>query len=335
MADKLHLPGDGSVKDALDRAHSAEGEGWVAISYSNKNTLMFVAEGEGSLAEARQHFTPKEACFVLLRKQHKIDMAKTTKFAFVAWIPDSAKPLRKSILTCHKNQAKDFFLPFHVNLDCADDRDVDEGEAEIMNKIGFSSGTKMHVTDKEAYTAKPTSTGGGNIMPTGVAHISSHVDQPKKPKRMSHFEKRSPPSTEAKSKPLKFVDQEAFDAAYKAVKFDTDPMDWLLLGYEDIKTLKVLGSGSGGVEELKSMLDGEQAYYAYFRVMEKYDKTNRVRFCFLKVMSNKVSPLKRAKMTAHTGFLTEILSPAHQVYDLMDYTEFGEELVRQKLNICF
>lgn len=136
---------------------------------------------------------------------------------------------------------------------------------------------------------------------------------------------------------LGFTDKEAFNAAVAAVKSDSDETDWLLLGYAktgadfDIKTLTLLGTGSGGVGELTSKLDDEQVYYAYFRLTEQYDKSVTTKFCYLKLMTTKVRPLQRSKMTTHTGFIKDILSPVHVDFDLSDPKDFNEDVVRAKI----
>lgn len=294
-------------------------DAFVVLSYSDKTTLTVVSEGAGSIDAAAAHFKPSDASYVLIRKNHKVEMVQTVKFAFVAWVPESAPPMRKSMLTIHKSQIKDLFLPFHVFLDCTDAADLKKAESQIMDKIGFSSGTKLHVTNKEEYKAPTNLAAQG-----GVKHAQN---------KSSNLVSDSV----QKNRELGFADKEAFDAAYAAVKSDTDPTDWMLLGYVrngddfDIKTLTLLGSGSGGIPELASRLDDEQVYYAYFRLTEQYDKSVTTKFCYLKLMTNKVRPLQRSKMTTHAGFMKEILSPVHVDFDLSAPGDFSESVVREKI----
>lgn len=57
-------------------------------------------------------------------------------------------------------------------------------------------------------------------------------------------------------------------AAYDAVRSDKDETNWLLISYAGAvgDTLKLSGTGSGGLEELKEKLDDGQAQYAYARI---------------------------------------------------------------------
>ena len=75
-----------------------------------------------------------------------MELANTVKFAFVDWTPPGIKPMLKALLSTHKGQIGDTFKPAHVTFQWREADDV--SEQEILDKIGFSSGTKSHITSK-------------------------------------------------------------------------------------------------------------------------------------------------------------------------------------------
>jgi len=162
--EKIKIPEDNSVADAMKSFRGAAGdqttESWLVLGYQqgSKNAICVLGQGEGSVQEARAMFPEKDAAYALFRKAHKVEMARTVKFAALFWMPERASPMRKALLSTHKGQMEDLLKPYHVNVICDCQKELDEAEADIMDKIGFSSGTKSQVTNKKAWSAV-----GGNI----------------------------------------------------------------------------------------------------------------------------------------------------------------------------
>eukprot|EP00966_Prymnesium_polylepis_P300261 6938736-Prymnesium_polylepis.1 len=62
------------------------------------------------------------------------------------------------------------------------------------------------------------------------------------------------------------------------VRADGSPTDWCLAGFEgDSLTLKVVGSGSGGVSELRKLLRADSMFYGLVRTTEQIDKSSTVK----------------------------------------------------------
>mmetsp|Transcript_27896 Transcript_27896/g.54924 ORF Transcript_27896/g.54924 Transcript_27896/m.54924 type:complete len:520 (+) Transcript_27896:42-1601(+) len=319
MSNTVKFPDDGTVAAALTKLHKeVEGSNFLVLGYSDKVTLCVVAEGPGGLEECKPHLPEDTERYVLLRKDHQVEMARTVKFAYVTWTPPKLKIMRKAMLSTHKGQVKDLLQPHHVTMDCNDASDLNE--KEIMDKIGFSSGTKVHETTKQAYTAPSNISSDGAVRAIRRASLKN-TDQ-------------VVPNMAASAKStagLSWADADAAKAALQAVKSDTDDTNWLLAGYENMKTLKVLYFGSGGVEEMCSKLDGDQALYGYFRVTEAYDKSVTVKFCYMKLMSSGVSPVNRAKISTHAGFLQDFFSPVHINFDISDAKDISPQIVTDKI----
>jgi len=126
------------------------------------------------------------------------------------------------------------------------------------------------------------------------------------------------------------VDGDAIPDAIATVKADSNETNWALIVYENTKTLKLFGTGSGGVQEMLGHLDTEQVFYGYFRVTEKYDQSVTVKFGYLKCMSQTLSPVKRARYSTHRGFIVELLSPSHVEFDIGDPSEIDEKAIMAK-----
>lgn len=313
MSNKVEVTPD--VQEALRRVTCKEDKAdcFALFGYEDKNTIKFLLEQDGGLEEAKAigGFPPNEERYCLLRINHKVEMARTTKFALVNWYPTGLPPMRKSILSTHKGQVKDILRPWHVTLDATDPSDLNH--SEIMDKIGFSSGTKVHQTEKAVYSAPKELSSSGGLRATQAAPTIGA------------------PKSITENVGLGWLDQGAWEAAIAAVKSDSDPTNWLLIGYENPKTLKILGTGSGGVDEMASRLDDTQIYYGYFRVVEQVDKSVTAKFGTLKLMTNNVSPLLRGKVATHAGFIQSLLQPSQVSFDLLDKADISEEIVMAKL----
>ena len=62
----------------------------------------------------------------------------------------------------------------------------------------------------------------------------------------------------------------------------------MLIGYSSNGELQLEGSGSGGVDEMRSVLKATNVQYGLLRATEKYDNTTRVFFCMVKWMGPEV-----------------------------------------------
>ena len=77
---------------------------------------------------------------------------------------------------------------------------------------------------------------------------------------------------------------EDFQDALRDVRNDASSTRWILAGYEggDIKNpLSIIGRGEGDIEELKEKLDYEQVLYGLYRVIDKVDDIETVKFVYI------------------------------------------------------
>jgi len=325
--DKVNLPTDGSVQKALATARS-EPKGplcWVVIGYSNPTTLCVLAEGDGGLAEASANFPNDEACYCLLRKDLKVEMAKTVKFAFLDWTPNGMKPLRKALISTHKGQVMNMMKPFHVNHSASDKSDLDEKMIESM--IAATAGTASHVTEKRENKTKETPkpepvvvsapAPKKNITPIGAQRVSIS----------SNESKTNPALKAAGSASIGFVDEEAFRQAMRTFRNDKENQDWILVSYAKKDTLSLIGTGSGGIDELLTRVEEDNVNFGLVRVIDIIDKSRTVKFMYIKWQPESVKPMKKAEIGTRKGAIDAIFAPYHVDIHASQKKDVNQEII--------
>eukprot|EP01097_Dermamoeba_algensis_P005878 TRINITY_DN3700_c0_g1_i2.p1 TRINITY_DN3700_c0_g1~~TRINITY_DN3700_c0_g1_i2.p1 ORF type:complete len:151 (-),score=34.05 TRINITY_DN3700_c0_g1_i2:155-571(-) len=114
--------------------------------------------------------------------------------------------------------------------------------------------------------------------------------------------------------------------AYNEVR-DTFDKNWALFGYEGSNKLVVRGSGTGGLDELKTQLQDDEVLFAYLRVTTGEAENERKRFVYILWVGEKVAPLKRAKVSVHKPSVKQII----QNYTFEKHAETLDDLDEQAL----
>jgi len=116
--------------------------------------------------------------------------------------------------------------------------------------------------------------------------------------------KATPTASPAKKLPTGQADAKAPEdkSLLLAVRSDSDSTDWALFGYEgDSNTIVPVGSGSGGIEELKQHLEEKKIFYGLLRVVDMFDATANVKFVFINWIGERVPITRKALITTHKG----------------------------------
>lgn len=116
--------------------------------------------------------------------------------------------------------------------------------------------------------------------------------------------------------------------AIREVRQDTNLVDWALVTYDhsngkpQSKTLKyalgtsfmssayvlrLVGTGEGGLAELKGQLAEDMVGYALYRTTERVDDSETVKFVFIDWRGPKIHRMQRAQLGTHSGALSRIL----------------------------
>jgi len=106
------------------------------------------------------------------------------------------------------------------------------------------------------------------------------------------------------------VQDPAVQKALNEVYENTNSINWAIFIYSDIraqKSIKLMASGTGGVSEAHSFLTNDDVYYCYLRVDLQDGASTSAKFVFLTYIGDKVSPLKRARVSVHKGIFAKSL----------------------------
>eukprot|EP01121_Diplochlamys_sp_Union-15-3_P016734 TRINITY_DN574_c0_g3_i2.p1 TRINITY_DN574_c0_g3~~TRINITY_DN574_c0_g3_i2.p1 ORF type:complete len:165 (-),score=43.44 TRINITY_DN574_c0_g3_i2:124-555(-) len=95
--------------------------------------------------------------------------------------------------------------------------------------------------------------------------------------------------------------------AYSNVRSDKDPTNWLFLHYSDNNKLALGATGNGGLSELVSHFKPDERAYGYLRVITGDDLSARAKFVFIAWVGEKVSPLKKARVSTDKAFVKELI----------------------------
>jgi len=299
-----------------------QGAAFVVLGYSSPNVLTVIAEGDGGLAEASAAFPDDDCRYVLLRKEHKVELAKTVKFALVDWTPTGMKPLRKAALSTHKGQVKEIMKPLHVELVASDRSELSEDV--ILEKIGMSSGTASYVTDKKATSLpKKEDPKPASFTPTsgkaGFTPISTRLS------KSGESELKQP--MKGGGQQIAFTDEAAFKAALKAVRDDKSDTNWVLGSYQGKSTISLIGSGSGGVTELSTKLEEDNINFGILRVSETIDKSKTTKFVYIYWVPESVKIMKKAEASARKGIIDGVFAPYHVDLTVQTKDELSENIL--------
>ncbi|EFX02209.1 cofilin tropomyosin-type actin-binding protein [Grosmannia clavigera kw1407] len=130
------------------------------------------------------------------------------------------------------------------------------------------------------------------------------------------------------------LDVPAIAAAYDAVRSDTDPVNWLIIGDEISKTgsgkatgkMALQATGSGGLAELADRLDDAQAQYGYVRVQYANDsESTRVKFVLIVWIGEQTRVMRKARVSVETGAVRAVLRHHSIQVDARDRADLAED----------
>jgi hypothetical protein len=113
----------------------------------------------------------------------------------------------------------------------------------------------------------------------------------------------------------------------------------LIIGYageggSDISTVTLLKTG-GAEDTLDSLLQTMAGYpdrviYVLFRHEEVLDKSRIIKFGMIKVLSAAVPPVKRAQISTHRGFITALLEPYSEEWQIDSASELTSAALAER-----
>jgi len=134
---------------------------------------------------------------------------------------------------------------------------------------------------------------------------------------------------EMASTDLSFGEEERAKQAFAELRSNDHPANWLLFTYSESSknVLDFVGSGSGGIEELKTHLNDSKVFYGMVRVTDKIDNSVTVKFVFIVWCGEKVPFIRKAQITTHKGSVTALFGQHHNDVHAALLDELSEDIV--------
>jgi hypothetical protein len=132
---------------------------------------------------------------------------------------------------------------------------------------------------------------------------------------------------------LVFANDAEAQGAITDLRNNTTQTNWILFSYSDSQknTLNLTGTGSGGIEELKSHLDLGRVSYGLVRVTDQIDNSVTVKFVFIVWCGEKVPFVKKAQITTHKGSISSLVGQYHNDIYANTLSELSEDLIIGKV----
>lgn len=121
--------------------------------------------------------------------------------------------------------------------------------------------------------------------------------------------------------------------AYEAVRSDKAEINWMLISYAKAigDKLALTATGTGGLEELTSRFDDEQAQYGYVRVEYANDtESTRIKFMLVVWIGKNTKVMRKARVSIESGNVATVLSH-HSKHTASDRSELKVEDIVAKL----
>jgi len=312
------------------------------LGYSDPNTIGVIAEGAGGFTEIMTHLDDKnpEPRYCLLRKDHKVELAKTVKFVFISYDPEGLPVRRRTSVQANRKVVHDHCKPYHVMIQATTRADIQE--TDIMQRLGMAAGTANAVRD-------------GATVPSPVA-ASPTADAPKKdepkarpaptPSGSFHGSGSGARSAVTTSRPsatplsgkttgsgaVAFVDDTPFKAAMAKLRDDKSDTNWLLAKWEEKDKLVFVNSGTGGVAELLNHVEDNNVSFGLVRVVEMVDgKSRTIKFVFLKWQPTTIRSMLRGQINVKDAAIKSLFGSFTANYDVEAKSDISEQIIMDRI----
>eukprot|EP00012_Vannella_robusta_P008579 CAMPEP_0206208062 /NCGR_PEP_ID=MMETSP0166-20121206/15986_1 /ASSEMBLY_ACC=CAM_ASM_000260 /TAXON_ID=95228 /ORGANISM="Vannella robusta, Strain DIVA3 518/3/11/1/6" /LENGTH=143 /DNA_ID=CAMNT_0053628989 /DNA_START=8 /DNA_END=439 /DNA_ORIENTATION=+ len=130
----------------------------------------------------------------------------------------------------------------------------------------------------------------------------------------------------------RFADASSVTAAINDVLAQGSFSGWVLVGYQDDKTLVLQGKGNGGVSELVQNIKEDEAQFCLVRIDDntKGSLKETTRDIFIAWYGPGLSIIKRGKKTSDLGTVQKVMKPFHADITAVNKENFNETNVRDK-----
>lgn len=316
---KLVVAADGSVQAAVKMVHdSAAGSdgAFVVLGFNESKTLTVVAsDKEGGLAKITEYLPNDQTRFILLRRDMKVELAKTSKFVFIHWLPDGVKLMVKAGLSVQKPEVVKLLKPFHGDFVAVKAEDM--SEEVVVDHLNSVSGLKSHATEAAA------------TRPLSASVTGPKTDRPLSPARASNVTESKfafKPAVEV----VVTIDNDAeFKeslASLRALK--SAEAGWIAAKYVKKDTLHFLGSETASLAGLPEKFGKDENVFALVRSTSNDGKATTAKFYFVNWVGPDVKPMVKAEVSTRAGQIVKLFGPSSLVINASeDAARFSDEKI--------
>jgi len=214
-----------------------------------------------------------------------------------------------------------YFAPTHTNLDAPDYNEVTDDN--VMRLIQHASGTASHILEGVTHS-QPRETHKPQ---------QQQQQQPAQPRPVVKREPAAKPAPQKVDSVVSMADEDEIRSAIKEVRTDTHDANWVLVTYIDpkSKTLKLAGTGSGGLDEMKDHMRPDNVVYGLYRTTEQIDGSTTVKFCFIDWRGPNIPYMQRATLGTHSGMVQALFTPYHVDIAAGKDDEVTEDIILAKI----
>ncbi|KAJ3428443.1 coactosin [Anaeramoeba flamelloides] len=127
------------------------------------------------------------------------------------------------------------------------------------------------------------------------------------------------------------VEDPAIEEAYNDVRDDNTETNWMACGYVGkTNDLEMIGSGSGGIDEMKSLFDPTLVIYGYLRVIAGDEESKRPKFVFVVWVGENCGVMRRARVSVHKSDVKKVIKQFAVEWPGTELSEFEyEDIMKQ------
>jgi len=317
---KLVVNADGSVQAAIKVVHDhTEGNdgAFAVLGFNESKALSVVASGkEGGLAKVLESLPEDQARFVLLRHDMKVELAKTSKFVLIQWVPEKMKPMAKASLSVQKPEVAKLCKPFNCEITASNNKELTE--EQLIDNLNTVSGIKSHATSEAAtqqHRGQSQSVAGTKSEPRAISPRPSNAES-----KFAGFK----PVAEV----VVTVDNEAeFKEALTHLRDLKSPESgWIAAKYAKKDTLHFLGTEPASLAGLPEKFGADELVFALVRTTANDGKATTAKFTFINWVGKDIKPLVKAELTTRAGQIVKLFGPSSSVINASeDSAKFADE----------
>jgi len=315
---KLVIAADGSVQAALKTVHdtSAANDGAFVVLGFNESKALYekASANEGGLEKVLEHLAEDQARFIVLRRDLKVELAKTSKFVFIQWVGEKMKPLAKAALSVQKPEVAKLAKPYNLEIIASNLKEVNE--EIVADQLNNVSGIKSHATEQAA-------TGTRSHAASAAPAKEARAISPRPSNAESKFAGFKPAVETVVTIDNDAEFKEAL-AALRALK--SAEAGWIAAKYVKKDTLHFSGSETSSLAGLADKFGADEIVFVLARTTVNDGKATTAKFTFINWVGKDVKPMTKAELTTRAGLIKQLFGPSSSVINASeDSARFTDE----------